>query len=320
MNADQIGIALKGRRNGSGWLVRCPCPNHGKGRGDRFPSLSVTDGDDDRLLLRCFAGCEFVDILDELKRRGLADGTQSEPLRRFTPSLHRFVEPNPDVGALTIWQATVEAQETVVDEYLNRRGIYLRPPMLRCRLDRRSMVAAVQAPDGKIIAIQQTWLTGEGEKASAKRLTTGNLGAGAVRLGAVARIMGLAEGVETALSAMQLTGMTVWASLGASRLHSVELPPEVEEVQRRTTRAPSPTRGTESQDRQAAGYHPEGSASWDLDLHRCSVLSADNRQSRLTNGNHRARTCGEPKPVRLGETLPRQHAGRLQTVPRHQQR
>ena len=42
--------------------------------------------------------------------------------------------------------------------------------------------------------------------------------------------MGLAEGVETALSAMQMTGMTVWASLGASRLHSVELPPEVEEV------------------------------------------------------------------------------------------
>ena len=65
------------------------------------------------------------------------------------------------------------------------------------------MVAAVQAPDGKIIAIQQTWLTSEGEKASAKRLTTGNLGAGAVRLGAVARSMGLAEGVETALSAMQ---------------------------------------------------------------------------------------------------------------------
>ena len=149
-------------------------------------------------------------ILDELKHRGLVDGTQPVPTKnRFTPSLHRFVEPNPDVGALTIWQATVEAQETVVDEYLNRRGIYLRPPMLRCRLDHRSMVAAAQAPDGKVIAIQQTWLTGEGEKALAKRLTTGNLGAGAVRLGAVARSIGLAEGVETALSAMQMTGITV---------------------------------------------------------------------------------------------------------------
>jgi putative DNA primase/helicase len=229
MNANQIGIALKGKRNGNGWLVRCPCPNHGKGRGDRFPSLSVTDGDDGRLLLRCFAGCEFGDILDELKYRGLTDGAQP-PLRRFTPSVHRSAEPNPDVGALTIWQATVGAHETFVDEYLNRRGIYLRPPMLRCRVDRKSMVAGVQAPDGKIVAIQQTWLTSEGEKASPTRLTTGNLGSGAVRLGAPARIMGLAEGVETALSAIQMTGMTVWASLGASRLHNVELPPEVEQV------------------------------------------------------------------------------------------
>ena len=231
MSADHIGTALKGRRNGNGWLVRCPCPNHGKGRGDRFPSLSVADGDDGRLLLRCFAGCDFVDILEELKHRGLIDQAQSVPTKnRFTPTLHRFTEPSPDVGALTIWQATVEAQETVVDEYLSRRGIYLRPPMLRCRLDHRSMVAGVQAPDGKVIAIQQTWLTSEGEKAASKRLTTGNLGSGAVRLGAAARSMGLAEGVETALSAMQMAGMTVWASLGASRLHNIELPPEVEEV------------------------------------------------------------------------------------------
>ena len=231
MSPDRIGIALKGRRNGNGWLVCCPCPNHGKGRGDRSPSLSVADGDDGRLLLRCFAGCEFVDILGELKHRGLVDGAQPCPTKnRFVPSLHRFAEPNADVGALTIWQATVEAQETVVDEYLNRRGIHLRPPMLRCRLDHRSMVAGVQAPDGKVIAIQQTWLTREGEKAQVKRLTTGNLGTGAVRLGEAARILGLAEGVESALSAMQLTGMTAWASLGASRLHNVELPPEVEEV------------------------------------------------------------------------------------------
>jgi len=231
MSAQEIGIALKGRRNGTGWLVSCPCPNHGKLRGDRSPSLSVADGDDGRLLLTCFAGCDFISILDELKHRGLIDGTQSVPTRnRFTPTLHRFTEPSPDVGAVTIWQATVEAQETVVDEYLNRRGIYLRPPTLRYRLDRRSMVAAVQAPDRKIIAIQQTWLTSDGEKAAAKRLTTGNLGTGAVRLGASARCLGLAEGVETALSAMQMTGMTVWASLGASRLHSVELPAEVEEV------------------------------------------------------------------------------------------
>ena len=77
MSADQIGHGLKGKRNGTGWLVRCPCPNHGKGRGDRSPSLSVADGDDGRLLLRFFTGCEFADILEELRHRGLVDGSGS---------------------------------------------------------------------------------------------------------------------------------------------------------------------------------------------------------------------------------------------------
>jgi hypothetical protein len=198
MSAQDIGIALKGRRNGSGWLVCCPCPHHGKGRGDRSPSLSVSDGDDGRLLLRCFAGCDFLDILAELKHRGLIDDPKTVLGRnRYAPAVNRFTaDPCPDVGALTIWQASVDALETRVDEYLNRRGIHLRPPALRCRLDRQSMVAGIQAPDGKVIAIQQTWLTSDGEKTAAKRLTTGNLGSGVVRLGAVARSMGLAEGVE----------------------------------------------------------------------------------------------------------------------------
>src|SRR5450631_4242741 len=104
MNADQIGVALKGRRNGNGWLVCCPCPNHGKGRGDRSPSLSVTDGDDDRLLLRCFAGCDFVSVLDELKHRGLVEGTpQSRPQSRQIPRhIPKPPEPEPDHAALAI--------------------------------------------------------------------------------------------------------------------------------------------------------------------------------------------------------------------------
>jgi putative DNA primase/helicase len=215
MSAEQIGIALKGRRNGNGWLVCCPCSNHGKGRGDRFPSLSVTDGDDGRLLLRCFAGCEFFDILDELKRRGLIDdnGVRSRTVRYLPKPRSREPEPNPE--ALDIWAATVKPHHTFVQEYLGRPGITLLPQFICCQVDRPAMVVAVQRPDGKIIAVQQTWLTREGKKAavSPPRITTGPLGTGAVRLGAAAEIMGLAEGIETALSAMMLTGMTAWATL-----------------------------------------------------------------------------------------------------------
>ena len=234
MSADQIGIALKGRRNGNGWLVCCPCPNHGKGRGDRFPSLSVADGDDDRLLLRCFAGCEFVDILGELKHRGLVGdgGVRNGPTPARLQPKPKSQEPEPDPAGLDIWRATVEPHHSFVQEYLERRGIPLLPQFIRCQMDRLAMVAAVQRPDGKIIAVQQTWLKREGEKASVSppRITTGSLGSGAVRLGAAAEVMGLAEGVETALSAMQLTGMTVWATLGAARLPSVWMPPQVREL------------------------------------------------------------------------------------------
>jgi len=93
MDADRIGIALRGRRNGKSWLVSCPCPNHGKGHGDRNPSLSVSDGDD-RLLLRCFAGCEFEDIIDALRGRGLLNDNRVEP-RRDAPRVIPKIEADP---------------------------------------------------------------------------------------------------------------------------------------------------------------------------------------------------------------------------------
>lgn len=233
MSAAQIGVALKGRRNGSGWLVSCPCPNHGKGRGDRNPSLSVDDGDDDRLLLCCFAGCDFGDILDEMKYRGLVDDDRAldRPARAEARSTEPEPEPEPDPDALDIWRPCIP-HHPIVAEYLERRGIpFPAPVSLRGQVDRPAMVAAVQRPDGKIIAVQQTWLTRDGEKAAGPkpRHNTGLFGTGAVRLGPAAEVLGLAEGVETGLSAMQLTGVTVWCCLG-KRMHKVWLPPEVKVV------------------------------------------------------------------------------------------
>lgn len=41
----------------------CPVPGHGKGQGDRNPSLAVSEGDDGRVLLKCWAGCPYKDVL-----------------------------------------------------------------------------------------------------------------------------------------------------------------------------------------------------------------------------------------------------------------
>ena len=48
-----------------------------------------------------------------------------------------------------------------------------------------------------------------------------------IRLGGVAPCLGLAEGLETALSATALFGLPCWATLGTERFRLVSLPPQV---------------------------------------------------------------------------------------------
>lgn len=42
------------------WVACCPA------HGDRNPSLSITRGDDGRVLLRCWAGCTALDVVQTL--------------------------------------------------------------------------------------------------------------------------------------------------------------------------------------------------------------------------------------------------------------
>jgi DNA primase len=62
MNAATILDRLDGvRETGRGrWLARCPAHE------DRYPSLSIRELDDGRVLLHCFAGCEIGDVIGEI--------------------------------------------------------------------------------------------------------------------------------------------------------------------------------------------------------------------------------------------------------------
>lgn len=62
---EKVLSALEGteRRNGH-HAARCPLPSHGLGRGDLNPSLSISEGDDERVLLRCRAGCRTEDVVE----------------------------------------------------------------------------------------------------------------------------------------------------------------------------------------------------------------------------------------------------------------
>lgn len=236
--AAKIAHALKAKPNGDDWMASCPCSGHGKGRGDKNPSLSIKEGESGELLLHCFAGCTWDEITSELGRRGIiirAGGSRLAPARNALAFAHRAPPTaEPDEEARRLWRDSIPLTGTPASDYLDRRGITQRPATLRCCYyddDPLGLIAAVQRSDDEIIAAQVKMITRDGRKALGNRPDTiGSLGDGAVRLGPAAEIMGIAEGVETALSAQAMKGISVWASLGSTRLHSVVLPDVVREV------------------------------------------------------------------------------------------
>ena len=47
-------------------MAFCPCKYHGPDGSDRYPSLSISIGDDGRILIYCFAACKTEDILESV--------------------------------------------------------------------------------------------------------------------------------------------------------------------------------------------------------------------------------------------------------------
>lgn len=240
-DAATISRAFKGTKTGDGYLVRCPVPTHGKGKGDRHPSLSIADGDHG-LLVRCHANCDARDVLDVLRRRGLledrAPSPYSAPVRRCESVEH--IEPDPK--ALALWRSAEPIIGTKAHQYLRARGITKDPPpSLRFlpaaeympRIFLPAMIAGLQAPDRRVIAVQITYLDPRGDRkaqGATPRKTIGKMHGGAVRLGPAGDALGIAEGVETALAAMQLSGVATWACLGSKRMASVAIPDTVREL------------------------------------------------------------------------------------------
>ena len=140
--------------------------------------------------------------------------------------------------ARALWDAASPIAGTLGEVYLHARGIaqHPLPASLRfiARLEHQSrsthhpaVIAAVHDSGGEVCAIQRIWLSDDGRAKTTlmpAKAAIAKLDDGAVRLAAASSMMGLAEGVETALSAQHLFCLPVWASLGAWRLKSVWLP------------------------------------------------------------------------------------------------
>jgi putative DNA primase/helicase len=238
-----VARALHGKSISGGYMVRCPVPSHGNGKGDRNPSLMIRDGDKTgRVLVHCYAGCEAADVLAELRRRNLLDPRGEDD---YSPAACPTPQPpkhEADPEALAIWRsAGAVTADHATARFLVARGLTApAPPSLRAGsiayLDQYqlpALIAAVQAPERQIIAVQTTLIDPRGHRKAqvhVPRRTTGALGAGAVRLAAATDVLGLAEGTEKGLAAMQLFGVPCWSTLGAGRMHRVWIPASVREL------------------------------------------------------------------------------------------
>ena len=68
MNLADIAHSLHGRKASSGWVARCPAHN------DHHPSLSLTETQNGRVLVKCHAGCAQTAVISALRARGLWPG------------------------------------------------------------------------------------------------------------------------------------------------------------------------------------------------------------------------------------------------------
>jgi hypothetical protein len=253
--ARDIALALAGGRrpqrlpNGS-YLVCCPVPSHGRGRGDRNPSLRLADGDT-RLLVRCYAGCDRLVVLDELRRRGLLNGaptrSPSSPPRSSPAAAREADKARARIKwAHEIWNAACDPHGTLVEGYLRSRLLALdcdltgkvlrfhaRCPWLNENAE-RVFVPALIVPfrsidDDKITAIHRIRLDQSERWPKAQRHMLGVVHRAAVKLdGDAGDELAIGEGIETCMAARVLgIRAPVWALGSAGGIERFPVLPNV---------------------------------------------------------------------------------------------
>lgn len=232
MDTTTIARTLGGHHSGPVSICRCPCCGYKGGF-----SISQKDG---RTLVHCHIGCEQADVLNALRQQGLWGGGVEAPWEPANPAKAAKTQ-RADNGhmARNLWRKAQPATGTLVEVYLRARCIVTPPPpvlrfhpaalheptatLLPC------MVAAVTVGMGaRVVAIHRTFLQPDGSgKATVDpaKMTLGPIAGGAIRLAAPAAEMGMAEGIETAMSAAALSGLPVWACMTAGGVRQVVLPP-----------------------------------------------------------------------------------------------
>jgi len=175
----------------------------------------------------------------------IAGWTEGAPIRQQPPQAPARPERDVLREIGLILDRVVPIFGTVAERYLRARGVAppSSPDLLfhadlvhwESRRGFPGLVAIVRDLGGQRIAIHRTYLTEDGAKAPVDkpRMMLGPVAGGAVRLAEIGDtgVLGIAEGIETALSVMTACPqLPVWATLSAPNLEQVQLPPAARRI------------------------------------------------------------------------------------------
>ncbi|QHJ85808.1 MAG: hypothetical protein [Bacteriophage sp.] len=218
----------------------CACPYCG-GK-DRFRFIDK-DGEGNYYCNQCGAGNgfslimkitgkSFAEIAKELDNSMGLLAIELKPEPKEKKSLPKFIKPLLPINDIS-----------PVVLYLRNRGITKIPKdYLRFiqsfynwqdQTTFSAMVAGLYDHIGKIKGYHLTCITPQGYKANtptSKLYTSGSTGQCVIRLSEPTKHLGLAEGIETALSVTQLYGIPCWATGDAIRMEKFIVPEGVEQI------------------------------------------------------------------------------------------
>jgi putative DNA primase/helicase len=231
----------------------CPCPMCG-GK-DRFRFIDEKDGDGMWVCNQCqphprpaidlviaFTGKPFREAARLIE--SILGGSPPQPRPQAPQGQARTATPS--TYPARVWKrGTPVRRADPVDHYLRSRGVGLDiyPPVLRCsaldyyRDDETgahsrlpAMFALVHGAEGKPVAVHRTFLAADGSGKAlvvTPRKAAGGYGSTpTIRLTPPGIVMGIAEGIETALAASVLFKVPTWSVICANGIRNFEPPPE----------------------------------------------------------------------------------------------